>query len=121
MRRRRQTLRHRRPRRPERQEVSRGLHSRAECLETHGGNDELPTQCRHGFFDHLIAQSCDNYHSGVVSLYHNVYAVGGDDGTSNLSSVEVYNAVENHWSRLPVDMPLARSYAGLAVIGKNGA
>lgn len=52
----------------------------------------------------------------MVALNGNVYAAGGDDGTSNLQSVEVL--AHGAWSRLPHDMPIARSYAGIAVIDK---
>lgn len=44
--------------------------------------------------------------------------VGGDDGTSNLASVEVYNPKTDSWSMLSSSMGIGRSYAGVAVIDK---
>ena len=56
--------------------------------------------------------------SGVVVYDGFLYVVGGDDGTANLSSVEVYDPVKNAWSMLPACMGIGRSYAGVAVINK---
>lgn len=47
-----------------------------------------------------------------------LYVVGGDDGTSNLASVEVYNPKTDSWSMLPSSMGIGRSYAGVAIIDK---
>ena len=59
------------------------------------------------------------YISGVVSLNGNLYSVGGDDGTSNLASVEVYAPQDDSWSMLPSCMNIGRSYAGVAVVNKT--
>lgn len=58
--------------------------------------------------------------SGVVALNKLLYVVGGDDGTSNLSSVEVYNPEQDTWTLLPAHMGIGRSYAGVAIIDKPG-
>lgn len=55
---------------------------------------------------------------GVVALDGLLYVVGGDDGASNLSSVEIYNPNTNSWSILSTSMNIGRSYAGVAVIDK---
>lgn len=55
---------------------------------------------------------------GVVALNGHLYVVGGDDGTSNLASVEVYNPKTNTWSMLPASMSIGRSYAGVVIIDK---
>ena len=55
---------------------------------------------------------------GVVALNGMLYVVGGDDGTSNLASVEVYNPKSDSWSMLPSSMGIGRSYAGVCIIDK---
>ena len=55
---------------------------------------------------------------GVVALNGLLYVVGGDDGTSNLSSVEVYNPKIDQWYMLSSSMGVGRSYAGVAIIDK---
>ena len=57
--------------------------------------------------------------AGVVPLGDQIYTVGGDDGTTNLQSVEIFQPAGDKWSRLPIDMPIARSYAGIAVVNKS--
>ena len=63
-----------------------------------------------------------------------IYVIGGDDGTSNLSSVEMYNPkVEKEnirryhyyvtfqtdtWNVLAANMTIGRSYTGVAVIDR---
>lgn len=59
--------------------------------------------------------------SGVVALKGQLYVVGGDDGTSNLSSVEVYNPKTNTWAMLGSSMGIGRSYAGVVIIDKPPA
>lgn len=55
---------------------------------------------------------------GVVALKGQLYVVGGDDGSSNLASVEVYNPKTNTWTMLPSCMSIGRSYAGVVIIDK---
>lgn len=57
--------------------------------------------------------------AGVVSLNGFLYVVGGDDGQSNLSSVEVYDPRMNSWSLLPSTMSIGRSYAGVCILDKE--
>jgi hypothetical protein len=80
----------------------------------------LSKKCRYGtkyllyvglFFDHLIL-------TGVVALGGYLYVVGGDDGTCNLSSVEVYDPKTDTWKLLSSSLVMGRSYAGVAVIDK---
>lgn len=59
-----------------------------------------------------------SFFSGVVALNDLLYVVGGDDGASNLASVEVYNPKTDTWSMLPSFMSIGRSYAGVAIIDK---
>ena len=56
--------------------------------------------------------------SGVVANNGFLYVVGGDDGSSNLGSVEVYNPKLDTWTLLPCAMMTGRSYAGVAIIDK---
>lgn len=55
---------------------------------------------------------------GVLSNGGLLYVVGGDDGSSNLGSVECYDPKSNVWNMLPSSMMTGRSYAGVAVIDK---
>lgn len=57
--------------------------------------------------------------AGVVTKDNLLYVIGGDDGQSNLASVEVFNPKTNSWSLLPQQMSIGRSYAGVAVVDKN--
>jgi len=54
----------------------------------------------------------------VVALDGLLYVVGGDDGASNLPSVEIYNPNTNTWSMLTTSMNIGRSYSGVVVIDK---
>lgn len=56
--------------------------------------------------------------AGVVAHNGFLYVVGGDDGTSNLSSVEVYCPESDVWRILPSAMGIGRSYAGVCMIDK---
>lgn len=56
---------------------------------------------------------------GVVSNGGFLYVVGGDDGSTNLNSVECYDPKSNTWTLLPMSMTTGRSYAGVAVVDKN--
>lgn len=58
------------------------------------------------------------YFSGVVTNDGLLYVIGGDDGSSNLGSVECYDVKSNKWTLLPSCMMTGRSYAGVAVIDK---
>lgn len=58
------------------------------------------------------------FNIGVIALDGLLYVVGGDDGASNLASVEMYNPNTNTWSMLAVSMNIGRSYAGVVVIDK---
>ena len=63
---------------------------------------------------------CSYAISGVIALNGLLYVVGGDDGTSNLASVEVFNPKTDAWTLLPAQMGIGRSYAGVAIIDKHG-
>jgi len=56
--------------------------------------------------------------AGVVAHDGLLYVVGGDDGTSNLASVEVYCPDSDSWRILPALMTIGRSYAGVCMIDK---
>ena len=56
--------------------------------------------------------------TGVVANNSVLYVIGGDDGSSNLGSVEYYNPKLDTWTMLPSAMTTGRSYAGVAVIDK---
>jgi kelch-like protein 2/3 len=53
-----------------------------------------------------------------VSVNGLLYVVGGDDGTANLATVEVYNPDTDTWTMMPHRMRQGRSYAGVAIIDK---
>lgn len=46
--------------------------------------------------------------------------VGGDDGSTNLNSVECYDPKSNSWTIINVSMTTGRSYAGVAIVDKTG-
>lgn len=56
--------------------------------------------------------------AGVVSHGGLLYVIGGDDGNSNLASVEVYHPDSDQWRSLPASMTIGRSYAGVAIVDK---
>lgn len=68
----------------------------------------------------VLLRNCQfvSVYIGVVSLNGLLYVVGGDDGSANLASVEVYNPKTDSWSMLPSSMGIGRSYAGVAIIDK---
>ena len=51
-------------------------------------------------------------HNGML------YVIGGDDGSSNLGSVEYYNPKLDTWTMLTTSMATGRSYAGVCTIDK---
>ena len=55
---------------------------------------------------------------GVVAHDNYLWVIGGDDGSSNLGSVEFYNPKLDVWTLLLSSMMTGRSYAGVAVIDK---
>ena len=58
------------------------------------------------------------YFTGVVANSGLIYVVGGDDGSSNLGSVECFDPKANIWTLLPSSMMTGRSYAGVTVIDR---
>ena len=59
-----------------------------------------------------------NVSVGVASVNGLLYVVGGDDGTSNLASVECFNPRTDNWSLVRTTMTTGRSYSGIATIDK---
>ena len=57
-------------------------------------------------------------YKGVVAYDGLLYVVGGDDGSSNLSSVECYSPKSDTWTMLLSSLTIGRSYAGVAVIDR---
>lgn len=77
--------------------------------------------------------------AGVVAYGGLLYVIGGDDGSQNLSSVEVlvkillslgnklkfvyifkvYHPESDVWKIMPAAMNIGRSYAGCAIIDKQ--
>jgi len=57
-------------------------------------------------------------YTGVVAYEGLLYVVGGDDGSSNLSSVECYNPKSDSWTMLASSLAIGRSYAGVSVIDR---
>lgn len=55
-------------------------------------------------------------HATQSHLYLDV--IGGDDGNSNLASVEVYHPETDTWRTLPASMTIGRSYAGVSIVDK---
>ena len=56
--------------------------------------------------------------SQVITHNGSIYVIGGDDGTSNLASVEMYNPKADTWTVLVANMTIGRSYTGVCVIDK---
>jgi len=56
--------------------------------------------------------------AGVVAHGGLLYVIGGDDGTTNLASVEIYHPESDSWKLLPVSMNIGRSYAICTIIDK---
>lgn len=69
-------------------------------------------------FNYILSMHAYFLFQGVVALNGLLYVVGGDDGSANLASVEVYNPKTDSWSMLPSSMGIGRSYAGVAIIDK---
>lgn len=55
---------------------------------------------------------------GVGSIGNRIYAVGGSDGFTRLSSVETYNPEANKWTYVK-PLNTSRSGVGLGVIGET--
>lgn len=49
---------------------------------------------------------------GVTAIAHEIYAVGGYDGLSNLSSVEIYDLNKEEWHSGP---PMNQHQGGVGV------
>ena len=58
-------------------------------------------------FMHFVTYSTDLI-LGVASLNGLLYVVGGDDGSSNLHSVEYYNPATDTWTLIKTTMETAR-------------
>lgn len=58
------------------------------------------------------------YITGVVALDGLLYVIGGNDGASNLASVEIYDPDTNSWSMLSTSMNIVRNYPAVVVIDK---
>ena len=56
--------------------------------------------------------------AGVMAHDGLLYVVGGDDGSSNLGSVEFYNHKSDTWNVLSTSMMTGRSYGGVCIIDK---
>jgi len=56
--------------------------------------------------------------AGVITINGFLFVIGGDDGTSNLASVEMYNPKTDVWAVIPSNMTIGRSYTGVCVIEK---
>ena len=56
--------------------------------------------------------------TGVAAVNGLLYVVGGDDGSSNLASVECYNPRTDNWTLVRSTMTTGRSYSGIATIDK---
>ena len=54
--------------------------------------------------------------AGAVAVDGNIYVVGGDDGSCNLSSVEMFDPAANAWYMLSGSLQIGRSYAAITAI-----
>ena len=53
------------------------------------------------------------------AMVHNcLYVMGGDDGITNLSTIEVYDPFIDKWKFADGGLTVGRSYAGVAVLDK---
>lgn len=48
-----------------------------------------------------------------------LYIIGGEDGESNLSSMEKYDPSTDSWILLPQELHTGRSYASVAIIERS--
>ena len=55
-----------------------------------------------------MTYSMSHTYLGVASLNGLLYVVGGDDGSSNLHSVEYYNPSSDTWSLISTTMEIGR-------------
>ena len=53
---------------------------------------------------------------GAVSVDGMIYVVGGDDGSCNLNSVEMFDPHANAWYMLSGSLQVGRSYAAITAI-----
>ena len=56
--------------------------------------------------------------AGIVTHNGALYIIGGDDGSQNLTSVEVYDPATDTWTELDANLTMGRSYTGVCVIDK---
>ncbi|VDL75730.1 unnamed protein product [Nippostrongylus brasiliensis] len=59
--------------------------------------------------------------AGIVVVNDFLFALGGDDGACNLSSMEYLeiDSLEQRWNTLQAEMPQARSYCGVTLLPKS--
>ena len=65
---------------------------------------------QHSFIQQSESMTYSMLHTylGVASLNGLLYVVGGDDGSSNLHSVEYYNPSSDTWSLISTTMEIGR-------------
>ncbi|CAL2032857.1 unnamed protein product [Caenorhabditis brenneri] len=70
----------------------------------------------------LPNMSIPRRNTAAAALHGLLYALGGDDGSSNLSTIEciqLSGKTEAQWKIVDAPMPQGRSYAGIALIPKE--
>jgi len=58
------------------------------------------------------------FNLGVVALDGLLYVIGGNDGSTDLDSVEIYNPITNTWTMITASMNVARANAGVVAIDR---
>ena len=56
--------------------------------------------------------------AAAAVVYNLLYVIGGDDGVSNLSTIEIYDPIFKSWKVAQGNLTQGRSYAGVAVVDK---
>ena len=102
-----------------------GAETLSGCVYVIGGSDTSPNMRRHTSVEKYIpnlnqwvsVSSLLNPRSGLctVVLGGYIYAIGGQDGTTPLRSVERYDPLTNEWS-LQLPMNVGRDCASAAVV-----
>ncbi|VDQ15244.1 unnamed protein product [Trichobilharzia regenti] len=72
----------------------------------------------------LLLLFCDKYikfyfSQGLVAHDGFLYVIGGEDGETDLTSIEKYDPATNTWALLPTNLRIGRSYAGVIIMERN--
>ncbi|CAB3403816.1 unnamed protein product [Caenorhabditis bovis] len=77
-----------------------------------------------GEWQEISGMTVGRRNAAVIAVNEHVFAVGGDDGSSNLKTIECIQLPKDgyeasHWNILETRMPQGRSYAGITLLSKG--